>query len=286
MEKKKPISEVHNIDCIEYMRTLPDNYFDLAVCDPPYGMANSEIESGGGTTGSTRGSSDTSHQQVNNRLKGGRRERYYALLPPTISGQENPAISQYNRFQGGTWATKFRKPMGDNLQAPTWDIAPPKEFFDELFRVSKEQIIWGGNYFELPPTRCFLVWEKTNIAEKFTMAMCEYAWTSFKGNAKLFKHRSLRDDHSGKFHPTEKPQALYGWILRMYAKDGMRIFDPMMGSQSSRIAAYKMGIDYYGCEIDPYYFERGNAFFERECHGVQELGKGITVKQLNLFDND
>lgn len=215
------------------------------------------------------GESDTTH--------------YY---PPPISGQENPAISQYNRFQGGTWATKFRKPMGDNLQAPTWDIAPPKEFFDELFRVSKEQIIWGGNYFELPPTRCFLVWEKTNIAEKFTMAMCEYAWTSFKGNAKLFKHRSLRDDHSGKFHPTEKPQALYGWILRMYAKDGMRIFDPMMGSQSSRIAAYKMGIDYYGCEIDPYYFERGNAFFERECHGVQELGKGITVKQLNLFDND
>ena len=111
MEKKKPISEVHNIDCIEYMRTLPDNYFDLAVCDPPYGMANSEI-GGGGTTDSTRDSSDTSHQQVNNRLKGGRRERYYAPLPPPISGQGNTCYKPIQPLPGRHMGNEVQKAYG------------------------------------------------------------------------------------------------------------------------------------------------------------------------------
>ena len=172
---------------------------------------------------------------------------------------------------------------GTELQAPTWDVAPSQLFFDELFRVSKNQIIWGGNYFSLPPTRCFLVWKKTNIAEGFSMAMCEYAWTSFKGNAKVFDYSSLRRDNSGKFHPTEKPQELYAWTYKLFVDKNQTVFDPMMGSQASRVVAYKMGIDYIGCEIDKYYFDKGCEFFNRECLGKKKTENGKSITQLNLF---
>lgn len=202
--------------------------------------------------------------------------------------------------QGGTWATKYRHPSitpteadsaairggvqtDSKLQRIDWDVAPQQEFFDELFRVSKNQVIWGGNYFSLPPTRCFLVWRKLSISEKFSMAMCEYAWTSFKGNAKLFESVPQRGKYSGKFHPTEKPIALYNWILDLFAKDGDKIFDPMMGSQSSRCAAFLSGYDYCGCEIDEYYFNKGNEFFERICHGVDIDEKGNKIIQTKLF---
>ena len=201
-----------------------------------------------------------------NRLRGGRRERYYSPIPGRNMGNE---IQSANRGGGIS-------------EAPTWDVAPPQEFFDELFRVSKNQIIWGGNYFTLPPTRCFLVWKK-HIPETFSMAMCEYAWTSFTGNAKLFECPSLRGKHSGKFHPTEKPLALYGWIYRNYVKKGQTVFDPMMGSQASRIAAYMMDIDYVGCEIDNYYFEKGCEWFNRECHGVIKTQDGREIIEQTLF---
>lgn len=184
---------------------------------------------------------------------------------------------QVNRT-GGTWAAKYGKKIVG------WDETPQQEYFEEILRVSKESIIWGGNYFSLPPSRCFLVWEKTNISEDFSMAMCEYAWTSFNGNAKIFKHSSLRDIHSGKFHPTEKPIELYAWCLKLFAKEGYKIFDPNMGSQSSRIAAYKMGFDYVGCEIDKEYFDKGCERFNRECKGEYLTPSGRTIKQLTLFD--
>lgn len=114
------------------------------------------------------------------------------------------------------------------------------------------------------------------------MAMCEYAWTNFHGNAKVFSCPALRNEHSGKFHPTEKRLELYAWIFDNYAKDGYKVFDPNMGSQSSRIAAYHRGIDYYGCEIDPYYYEKGCERFERECHGIRKTG-GKTLIQQQLF---
>ena len=116
------------------------------------------------------------------------------------------------------------------------------------------------------------------------MAMCEYAWTSFTGNAKVFEHTSLRNDHSGKFHPTEKPQELYGWIYRNFLEDGQTVFDPMMGSQASRISAYKMGIDYVGCEIDKYYYDKGCEWFERECHGITKTASGKTIIEQTLFE--
>ena len=183
---------------------------------------------------------------------------------------------RFSRYSGGGQTDS-------KLQRIDWDVAPPQEFFDELFRVSKNQVIWGGNYFSLPPTRCFLVWRKLSISEKFSMAMCEYAWTSFEGNAKLFEMTPQRGDNSGKFHPTEKPIALYNWVLGLFAKEGDRIFDPMMGSQSSRCAAYLSGYDYYGCEIDEYYFHKGNDFFERICHGVTSDDKGNKIIQQQLF---
>lgn len=142
-----------------------------------------------------------------------------------------------------------------------WDIAPGKEYFKQLFRVSRNQIIWGGNYFELPRTRCFLVWRKTNVPENFTMAMAEYAWTSFNANAKVFNFSAV--GIPGRFHPTQKPIELYDWIFRLYAKDGYKILDTHLGSGSSRIAAYKAGLDFTGYEIDEQYFKLAEERFEK-----------------------
>ena len=159
-----------------------------------------------------------------------------------------------------------------------WDVVPEQIFFDELKRVCKNQVIWGGNYFPLPPTRCMVAWDKCQPWETFSQI--ELAWTSFDYPAKLFKYDNRTTD---KIHATQKPVALYVWCLKTFAKEGDKIFDPMMGSQSSRVAAYKMGFDYVGCEIDGDYFERGCKRFERECHGVVEQSDGSTVQQLNLF---
>ena len=128
------------------------------------------------------------------------------------------------------------------------------------------------------------MWDKKQ-PEDFSMAMAEYAWTSFNGNAKLFESVPQRGKYSGKFHPTEKPIALYNWILDLFAKDGDKIFDPMMGSQSSRCAAFLSGYDYCGCEIDEYYFNKGNEFFERICHGVEIDEKGNKIIQTKLFND-
>lgn len=142
----------------------------------------------------------------------------------------------------------------------SWDYAPNEEYFKELFRVSKNQIIWGGNYFSLPPTRCFLIWEKTNVPENFTMAMAEYAWCSIQGNAKIFKYSAVGQE--GRFHPTQKPIELYQWILSKYAKQGDKILDTHLGSGSSRIACYNGGFDFWGYEIDKEYFEKQEQRFE------------------------
>lgn len=152
---------------------------------------------------------------------------------------------------GGKWAAKYAKKI------VSWDYAPGEDYFEELFRVSKEQIIWGGNYFALPPNRCFLVWEKTNIPEKFTMAMAEYAWCSFNDNAKIIKLSS--GGIVGRFHPTQKPEDLYRWIYRNYTKPGDKILDTHLGSGSSRRAAHDFGLDFTGIEIDPEFFEKQEA---------------------------
>lgn len=144
-----------------------------------------------------------------------------------------------------------------------WDVAPGQEYFDELFRISRNQIIWGGNYFNLPPTRCFLIWRKLTISEAFSMAMCEYAWTSFNSNAKLFECAPQGKVGDQRFHPTQKPVSLYEWVYNLYAEPGMKILDTHLGSGSSRIAAYDAGLDFVGCEIDKTYFDLQEERFER-----------------------
>ena len=140
-----------------------------------------------------------------------------------------------------------------------WDKSvPTHEYFEQLFRVSKNQIIWGGNYFGLPPTRCYLVWDKGEGFYNRTYAECELAWTSFDANTRKFKHDPLaKGDYKGKIHPTQKPIALYDWLLKNYAKPGDKILDTHLGSASSRIAADRAGLDFVGCEIDKEYFNDG-----------------------------
>lgn len=158
---------------------------------------------------------------------------------------------------GGTWASKYNKNIIE------WDVSPQKEYFDEMFRVSKNQIIWGGNYFDLPPNRCFIVWIKTNIPENFTMSQCEYAWCSLNDNAKVYYGVSSRpNDGLNHFHPTEKPIALYEWIFSRFLNNGDKILDPYVGSGNSRIAAYNMGIDFVGFEIDDGYYEKSYENFD------------------------
>ena len=146
-----------------------------------------------------------------------------------------------------------------------WDVAPKQEYFNELFRVSRNQVIWGGNYFSLPPTRCFLIWRKTNVPQDFTMAMCEYAWTSFNNNAKWLELSAV--GQQGRFHPTQKPVALYKWILTNYAKEGDKILDTHVGSASSLIACEELGFDYVGFELDETYYKESRERLDR--HNAQ-----------------
>ena len=163
---------------------------------------------------------------------------------------------------GGTWAEKYGKKI------IAWDVAPGKEVFDELFRVSQAQVIWGGNYFDLPPTRCFLVWRKLSISESFSMAMAEYAWTSFNMNAKVFEAAPQGKASDPRFHPTQKPIELYRWVFNLFCKPGDIVFDPYLGSGSSRIAAYDAGLNFIGCEIDPLYFAKEEERFAKHTEQI------------------
>lgn len=222
-----PISEVYNIDCMDYMRTIPNKYFTLAVVDPPYGL---------------------------------------------------DAKSTHDRGK-----LKDRCLNRGNIQR--WDVRPGQEYFEELFRISQNQVIWGGNYFPLPPTRCFVCWDKQQVWENFSQ--CEMAWTSFNKPAKMVR-TSNRGGHSdrGKFHPTQKPIALYSYVFKQFLQqggEGQRIIDTHLGSGSSRIAAYKMGFDFYACELDKEYFEAQELRFRQECMGETKTKSGKVIKQGNLF---
>jgi site-specific DNA-methyltransferase (adenine-specific) len=145
----------------------------------------------------------------------------------------------------------------DDIRRSNWDDKiPDAEYFSELFRVSKNQIIWGGNYFPLPPTRTVICWEKVVMIP--TMSQIEMAWTSFDSPARIIK---INNTDKNRFHPTQKPTKLYDWILQNYAKPNDLILDTHLGSGSSRIAAYKGGFNFVGFEIDKEYFEQGNKRF-------------------------
>lgn len=134
-----------------------------------------------------------------------------------------------------------------------WDSATPSnEYFKELLRLSENQIVWGGNYFLLPPSRCFIIWGKCQ-PEGLDQAMCEMAWCSFDGSAKIFK-TSVQQMSRTRIHPTQKPVALYDWTFKNYAKPDDTMLDTHLGSGSSRIAADKHNLPFTGIELDPDYF--------------------------------
>lgn len=239
------ISETYNIDCMEYMRTVADKHFNLAIVDPPYGINAPNMKMGGHGV----------YMSTATKLRKGRLNRGAGKL-------KDRALQ--------------RMPIA-------WDFEPPpQEYFDELFRVSKRQIIWGGNYFQLPPCRGIVVWDKMQPWDNFSQV--ELAWTSFDTPAKIFRFSSRGGANSEeKIHPTQKPVELYVYLLRTFAKPGDRILDTHFGSGSSRIAAYKMGFDFYGCEIDTDYFNAQEERFRRECFGEIRIDE-VVYKQTELFE--
>lgn len=145
-------------------------------------------------------------------------------------------------------------------EAKGWDtIPPPREYFEELFRVSKNQIIWGGNYFTdiLKPVKGWIFWYKAQ--NDLTMSDGEMAWTSFDTVTRQVTISRGELVKQNTFHPTEKPIKLYKWVMTKYCKPGDKILDTHLGSGSARIAAYDLGFDFYACELDPDYYCKQDA---------------------------
>jgi site-specific DNA-methyltransferase (adenine-specific) len=203
--------QIYNENCMELMSRYPDKHFNLAIIDPPYGHAMS---------GET-------YQGRNKTRFGGNFDKYEI------------------QRSGGTWSKKYK------VRQKNWDIAPGAEYFAELFRVADKIILWGGNYFDLPPSRNFIVWRKLTISESFSMAMVEYAWTNIWGNAKYFE---CPPQDKNRFHPTQKPKKLYNWLLANYAQPGWKILDTHLGSGTHALACIDNGFDLTASEINEYYY--------------------------------
>lgn len=161
----------------------------------------------------------------------------------------------------------------NNFEKKQWDNeTPTEEYFDEIFRVSKNQIIWGGNYFGFNPSRCWLIWDKGEGFYNRTYAEAELAWTGFDANVKIFKHDPLaRGDYKGKQHPTQKPLKLFQWCLERYSQPNDLILDPFSGSGTTAIAAHNLGRRFICIEKDEDY----------HAASVQRLKD--TKAQLRLF---
>lgn len=141
-----------------------------------------------------------------------------------------------------------------------WDSSiPTDEYFTELKRVSQNQIIWGGNYYNLPPTQNYIVWNKLQ-PQDFSLAMCELAWCSIQRPIKMFTYSVLTEKN--KIHPTQKPVKLYEWLLGKYAHAGDKILDTHVGSASSLIACHNLHYDYIGFELDPDYYRTASERLE------------------------
>ena len=186
---------ITNEDNMELMARYPDNYFDLAIVDPPYGILN--------------------------KTKRG--------------GDHKFNMKEYSQ----------------------WDVKPDDSYFEELFRVSKNQIIWGGNYFgqlwkRSEYNKGFIVWDKNQPESLNNFSMAEMAWSSLDKPSKIFRF-SVRKNRN-KIHPTQKPVELYEWLIKMYTKPGDKILDTHLGSGSIAIACDDMGFDLVACELDENYY--------------------------------
>jgi site-specific DNA-methyltransferase (adenine-specific) len=183
-----------------------------------------------------------------------------AVVDPPYGINVNVSIGR----RKGDKKSKYHKFIGNDSNIPDED------YFTELFRVSINQIIWGGNYMTeyLKPSSCWLLWDK-GFSEDVTFAQFEMAWTSFNSSAKKYDYNAAKN--KDRIHPTQKPVALYDWIYKNYAKPTDKILDTHLGSQSSRIAANKAGLDFTGFELDPDYFHQGNKRYENH------------ISQLRMF---
>lgn len=235
---------VYNMDCMEGMKDYPDKYFDLAIVDPPYGI----------NIGSAPGGGEQNLHTVRRIQVGGANP---------FGGRKNQKKATM-KVGGGFFSTpKTYKAFDDSH-------IPDASYFAEVKRVSKNQIMWGGNYFldNLGATPCMIVWDKRRRGLNF--ADCEIAWTSFKSPSRIFEFKwngMLQEDMKEKekrIHPTQKPVALYEWLLKNYAKEGDKILDTHVGSGSSRIACEKLGFDFVGYEIDEYYWQEQEKRFQTE----------------------
>lgn len=164
-------------------------------------------------------------------------------------------FGNFNRTNKDEYGNRFKANRYHNTD---WDKSiPDEEYFEQLFRVSKNQIIWGGNYFPLPPTQCFVFWYKQNPVPNFSDG--ELAWTSFKKPAVCFDYRyygNLQGKSSAetKIHPTQKPRELYDFLLHKFAEPGMKILDTHLGSGSIGISCHYFGCELYATEINEVYY--------------------------------
>lgn len=166
----------------------------------------------------------------------------------------------------GAGAMNLGKWGGSRLEKKDWDGAiPSPEYFAELRRVSRHQIIWGGNYFPLTPSRCWVIWNKGAGFEGRDFAEAEMAWCSFDAVTRVFTYDPLAmGDYRGRIHKTQKPVALYRWLLETFAQPGQRVLDTHLGSASSAIACHYFGAHLTGTEIDPGYFAASQERIQRE----------------------
>jgi site-specific DNA-methyltransferase (adenine-specific) len=202
---------VTNEDNMTLMARYPDNYFNLAIVDPPYGLGK--------------------HNAIGN-------------------GDKRNGVTKNKIWIGGEW---------DNNK-------PSIIYFKELFRVSKHQIIWGGNYFTnlIPQSDKWLVWDKM---QRINQSDCELAWTSFIGALRIFKYHSSKLQgfmNPDRFHPTEKPVNLYKWLLQNYAKENDKILDTHLGSGSIALACHELGFELTACELDAEYYNASLKRFKLE----------------------
>ena len=172
------------------------------------------------------------------------------------------------RFKKASGTTRFKSSKLMQEEGLLWDIKPNEEYFIELFRVSKNQIIWGANNFILPPSEYFCIWDKKQTVDNFATA--EYAWVSMglKKPAKIFEYSIHKHNQVDKIHPTQKPIALYKWILDKYANKGDKILDTHLGSGSIAIACHDYGFDLTACELDTEYY---NAALKRYKNHIQQI---------------
>jgi site-specific DNA-methyltransferase (adenine-specific) len=247
---ENPRIEFTNEDNMQLMSRYADKHFELAIVDPPYGIGASK------------------QSQSSSKVK----------------GRKNSIVKR------------------STLNSKNWDNEiPSQEYFDELFRVSKNRIIWGGNYFLLPLINSWLIWNKLQVLE--TRSDGEMAWTSFKRPLKIvpllqdvFKRGQnvgynqpiiYNEPFSGKqtIHPTQKPVALYKWLLQNYAKEGDTILDTHVGSGSIMIACWELGFDFVGCELDKEYYDASVKRFREHVIANPKLFTQAQIKneQLSLL---